>query len=97
MLYEVITYYCSQSLRPYTANQVKVASSNNVRYAIIAVLLSLLGFLIYYPILKEFSQYLFTPRVIYEKTRTGFGIYFFVSLMFSQLALMFCFYRNNFV
>jgi len=88
----VFGYYCSQSLRPYTANQVKVASSNNVRYAIIAVLLSLLGFLIYYPILKEFSQYLFTPRVIYEKTRTGFGIYFFVSLMFSQLALMFCFY-----
>ena len=44
--------------------------------------------LMYAPILFEFPQYILNPRQIYEHTRTGFGLNFFVSSTFAYLAVI---------
>jgi hypothetical protein len=48
----------------------------------------LVGFLLYLPVLIEFRAYLFTPRRIYELTRTGYGLYFFGSTTFTTLGFV---------
>lgn len=57
-----------------------------------AFVFTVLSFLFFSPILFAFKQYILSPRVIYEKTRTGYGVYFFTSILFSQLAIIFLFY-----
>lgn len=61
-------------------------------YGLIAVGFTLLGFLTYLPVLVEFKEYILQPRRIYELTRTGYGIYFYPSLMFSQLGIITAFF-----
>lgn len=47
-----------------------------------------LGVLMYAPILLQFPEYIFSPRQIYEHTRTGFGVNFFISSTFAYLAVI---------
>ncbi len=64
-------------------------------YMVMAVLSSLLSFLLYLPIIIEFKDYLATPRRIYELTRTGYGLSFFTSNLLALLSLLFCLYSYN--
>ncbi len=65
---------------------------NNYRYFWISLVFCVAGFMVYLPILIEYSSYLLNPRYIYEKTRTGYGVYFFMSLMCTQLSIILGFY-----
>lgn len=62
------------------------------RYPVYALLLTSAAFFLYLPILVEFKQYIFYPRIIYELTRTGYGHFFYTSLLSSMLAVVFLFY-----
>lgn len=64
-------------------------------YAFAAFIFTVLAFLIYFPVMNEFREYIFHPRRIYELTRTGYGIYFYPSLMFSLLASICSFFILN--
>jgi len=46
------------------------------------------GILLYLPVLFEFRQDLLDPRRIYEQTRTGFGLQFYVSSFLAYLAVI---------
>jgi hypothetical protein len=46
------------------------------------------GFLLYLPILIPFRAYLTQPRHIYELTRNGYGVWFYGSTFFTNLALI---------
>lgn len=50
-----------------------------------AWMLLALGTLAYLPVLLEFRASLLSPRTIYEQTRTGYGLYTFVSTMLLTL------------
>jgi hypothetical protein len=54
-------------------------------FGMIAVALSAL---VYLPVLLQFPQYIFSPRQIYEQTRTGFGPLFYLSSSLSYLAVI---------
>jgi hypothetical protein len=55
-----------------------------------------LAFTIYLPVLLEFSNFILQPREIYMRTRTGYGLNYFGSLFFANLAfLIFLFYRGG--
>lgn len=43
---------------------------------------------LYLPVLIKFRSQLTDPRSIYVETRNGYGVYFFLSLMFAYLALV---------
>jgi hypothetical protein len=47
-----------------------------------------IAFVLYLPILIPFRAYLAQPRHIYELTRNGYGVWFFCSTFFSNLALI---------
>lgn len=47
-----------------------------------------LAYLVYLPILVEFSHLIFTPREIYSATRSGYGIPFFLSTFMAYVALI---------
>ena len=64
----------------------------NHRYRLASLAFSVLALLFYLPVLIEFKEYLLQPRRIYELTRTGFGIYFYPSLMFSLIASICAFF-----
>lgn len=49
-----------------------------------------LSCLIYWPVLKAFPDLWLTPRQIYEQTRSGFGLYFFLSTTLCYVAII-CF------
>lgn len=52
--------------------------------------------LMYVPILLQFPEYLLSPRQIYEHTRTGFGVSFYISSTFAYLAvIMVLFSKKN--
>lgn len=71
--------------------------TQDYRYRMPCILFSVLALLFYLPVLIEFNEYLLQPRRIYELTRTGYGIYFYPSLMFSLIASICAFfvYRNH--
>lgn len=50
--------------------------------------LLLVAFLVYLPVLLEFREFITQPREIYTRTRTGYGLYFFGSLFFANLAFV---------
>ena len=54
----------------------------------LAWLLLASAFLLYFPILFEFREYIFEPRYIYEQTRTGYGLQFFGSALLTYAALI---------
>ncbi len=49
-----------------------------------------IAFLIYLPVLIEFQDFIFSPREIYIRTRTGYGFNFFISSFLASLSLI-CF------
>ena len=65
---------------------------NAKTYSFFAVLFSIISLFLYTPIIVEFSQYIASPRKIYELTRTGYGSSFFISILTSVLAILFSFY-----
>lgn len=84
----VISYLYTQQLDiPEDCNR-----NENHRYAFSALLFTLLAFVFYLPVLIEFREYVTTPRRIYELTRTGYGLYFYPSLMFSLIASICAFF-----
>ncbi|EDF4537956.1 O-antigen polymerase, partial [Salmonella enterica] len=78
----VISYLYTQRKPIYNKSNTK----NKPRYVFTSLLFTLLAFIIYLPVLMEFREYILSPRRIYELTRTGYGIYFYPSLMFSLVA-----------
>ncbi|MCW5912288.1 MAG: hypothetical protein KIT62_14555 [Cyclobacteriaceae bacterium] len=63
--------------------------------SIFAWMILLVSFAIYLPVLLKFSQYLISPREIYVRTRTGYGLNYFGSLFFANLSfLVFLFSRR---
>jgi len=56
-------------------------------------ILLFLSILIYAPILYEYKDYIFSPRYIYENTRSGYGIYYFTSSFLSNLAFIFILFK----
>ncbi|EAB6290101.1 O-antigen polymerase [Salmonella enterica] len=69
--------------------------SNDPRYVFSSILFTLLAFFFYLPVLIEFREYILIPRRIYELTRTGYGIYFYPSLMFSLVASICAFFTHK--
>jgi len=47
-----------------------------------------LAVLLYAPVLLQFSDYVLDPRKIYEQTRTGFGVNFYISSSLAYLAVI---------
>ena len=47
-----------------------------------------ISFAIYLPVLLEFSEFILQPREIYTRTRTGYGLNYFGSLFFANLAFL---------
>jgi hypothetical protein len=47
-----------------------------------------LALLMYAPVLLEFPEYIFSPRQIYEKTRVGFGVNYYISSTLAFLAVI---------
>ncbi|HEX7689418.1 MAG TPA: hypothetical protein VF453_17035 [Burkholderiaceae bacterium] len=54
-----------------------------------------LGVLLYAPILIEFRASLLSPRSIYEQTRTGYGLYFFLSTMLAMLGFVLYLFKTR--
>jgi hypothetical protein len=51
--------------------------------------LLVIGLVVYLPIIIEYRNSLSNPRAIYEATRTGYGLNFFLSTVFINLAVIF--------
>lgn len=47
-----------------------------------------IALLIYLPVLLEFSEFITRPREIYVRTRTGYGLNYFLSLFFANLSFL---------
>ncbi len=73
----------------------EAAPINYDKYLIFSIFLTVIAFYSFLPIMREFKEYLFTPRIIYERTRTGYGMSFFLSILFSQLAVFLGFYTTS--
>ncbi|EAO8455276.1 O-antigen polymerase, partial [Salmonella enterica] len=84
----VISYLYTQRKPIYNKSNTK----NKPRYVFTSLLFTFLAFIIYLPVLMEFREYILSPRRIYELTRTGYGIYFYPSLMFSLVASICAFF-----
>ena len=48
----------------------------------------------YLPVLWEFREYLFSPRVIYQLTRSGYGHYYFVSATLTFVAFILMLFKH---
>jgi hypothetical protein len=53
-----------------------------------------IALLIYVPILLQFREYIFDPRQIYEHTRVGFGVNYYVSSTFAYLSVILIQFSN---
>ncbi|MDJ3515406.1 O-antigen polymerase [Salmonella enterica] len=84
----VISYLYTQRKPIYNKSNTK----NKPRYVFTSLLFTFLAFIIDLPVLMEFREYILSPRRIYELTRTGYGIYFYPSLMFSLVASICAFF-----
>lgn len=87
----VIFYLFSQRSDGLPHNTEKSLIKYN-KYSLIAIFCTVLSLIVYLPVILEFKEYLLQPRRIYEQTRTGYGIYFYPSLVLSQIAILLSFY-----
>ena len=78
------TLMLASQFAPYMEFSNKPYRDNNV--FILGCVFLLTGYIVYSPILLEFREYIFTPREIYVKTRTGYGISYFLSSTLAFLA-----------
>ena len=91
--YTYLTYSVTYAVFVFVLMRVKVPQrivsisppAHSIRYLPYALLA--LSFLIYLPILMEFREYIFTPRVIYTLTRTGYGLNYFLSSTTANLCI----------
>jgi hypothetical protein len=63
-----------------------VSSYSN--FGLVSMLSLSIGFLLYVPVLIQFSEFIFDPRQIYTQTRIGFGIQGFVSSTLAYIAVI---------
>ncbi|MEW5995016.1 MAG: hypothetical protein AB1744_11560, partial [Candidatus Zixiibacteriota bacterium] len=54
-----------------------------------------LSVLVYLPILIEFREFLFEPRQIYHRTRSGYGHIFFTSTALTFLSWILCLFKRR--
>jgi hypothetical protein len=73
---------------PFTAPQ--SAGSRLAPYLVLAAAVAL-----YWPVLSEFQGSLTNPRQIYEQTRSGYGVYFFLSTALCYLALVLLLFKRR--
>jgi hypothetical protein len=73
---------------PFTAG--KAPGNSLAPYLVLAAAVAL-----YWPVLSEFRGELATPRHIYEQTRSGYGVYFFLSTMLCYVALILLLFRSQ--
>jgi hypothetical protein len=83
--------YARRSRRPLRL-PFRYGYSNFGNYAVICLIL---GLLLYLPVLLRFPQYILNPRAIYEQTRTGFGVNFYISSLFANLAIIFVLFSQR--
>lgn len=99
--YSCYLIYITSFMCGYLLTQKHINIKNNVipnyHYAFSACIFTLLAFIIYLPVLIEFREYILQPRRIYELTRSGYGQYFYPSIMFSLVASIcsFFFYKKS--
>jgi len=68
-------------------------SSKNGKYWVESLVFLILCVVFFFPIYKEFGNQVFLDsRYVYTQTRTGWGIYYFVSAFFAYFSLVFCLY-----
>ncbi|HFE8594425.1 TPA: O-antigen polymerase [Citrobacter freundii] len=84
----VISYLYSQRKEIVSVTK----AGRETKYVFSSILFTLLAFVFYLPVLIDFREYILSPRRIYELTRTGYGIYFYPSLMFSLVASICAFF-----
>lgn len=54
-----------------------------------------LGLLLYAPVLWQFRDSILNPRAIYEQTRTGFGLNFYLSSLLANMAIIFALFSQR--
>ena len=65
------------------------------KFLFFSLVFFLISILLFSPILYHFSDFIFQPREIYAGSRTGWGFYFYFSMMFQFLALIFALKTSN--
>ena len=64
-------------------------------FGLYGMIFLVLGLLLYLPVLWQFRESILNPRAIYEQTRTGFGVNFYVSSLFANLAIIFALFSRR--
>jgi hypothetical protein len=79
------------------ALRLPLASTGQIRGSrLTAYLFLVLAIALYLPVLSQFRGDIFNPRAIYEQTRTGFGVNFFLSTMLCYFAIaLFLFQKSS--
>ncbi|MGM9476204.1 hypothetical protein ACS5PU_07230 [Pedobacter sp. GSP4] len=62
---------------------------------ILSYLLITIAAIVYLPVLIEFKEFIFEPREIYTRTRTGYGLYFFVSSFLAMIGFVLLLFSKN--
>lgn len=57
-------------------------------FGLLGLLAVALAALVYLPVLLQFPEYILSPRQIYEQTRTGFGLVFYLSSTLAYLSVI---------
>ncbi len=65
------------------------------RFFLLSLLFIFLALLWYYPVITSFKQYLLTPREIYIRTRSGWGIFYYPSILFLKIGFIFGLYASK--
>jgi hypothetical protein len=73
---------------PFTARE--ATGSGLASYLVLAAAVAL-----YWPVLSEFRGDLANPRHIYEQTRSGYGVYFFLSTTLCYVALVLLLFKSR--
>ncbi|TCD01963.1 hypothetical protein EZ449_19390 [Pedobacter frigidisoli] len=62
---------------------------------LLSYFLIIVASLVYLPVLLEFKEFIFEPREIYTRTRTGYGLYFFVSSFLAMIGFVLLLFSKN--
>ncbi|KLV66330.1 oligosaccharide repeat unit polymerase [Citrobacter sp. MGH106] len=95
ILFFTVFYLYSQDIKIPPYKKDCVVNIKIGRYSFFAFLFTIMSIVFYLPVILEFKDLLLQPRRIYEQTRTGYGVYFYTSIVLSQIALLFSFYLLN--
>lgn len=73
----------------------QIRSRRKVTIGISPWVFLIISVLLYLPVMLKFRADLLNPRAIYEQTRTGYGINFFLSTLFSTLAFVLYLFKTR--